>query len=187
MGLYEPQSGSILIDGVDIQQFNPHSLRKRIAYLPQEVVLFKGTLKENIRNSVENLSDKALILSAKLSGVEQFVSKSAMGYNMPIQERGEGVSLGEKQAIGLARMFAKTKASIVLMDEPTNAMDSNSELLATKSIQRFTDKRTLLMVTHKKSLLRLSKRLILLERGKIILDDSYEKVIEQLSTKGGKV
>jgi ATP-binding cassette subfamily C protein LapB len=184
MGLYEPESGSILIDGIDIRQFNPHSLRKSMAYLPQEIVLFKGTLQENIRNSVDKLSDKALILSSKLSGVETFVAKNSMGYNMPIKERGEGVSLGEKQSIGLARLFAKSRASMVLMDEPTNGMDSNSELWVLKSLQGFITTRTMLMVSHKNNLLKLSKRLILLENGKILLDGSYKDVIEQLSLKG---
>ena len=183
MGLYEPESGQILIDGVDIAQFNPYSLRKSMAYLPQEVVLFNGTLQENIRNSVDKLSDQALILCSKLSGVELFVSKNSMGYNMPIKERGEGVSLGERHAIGLARLFAKTKASIVLMDEPTNAMDSNSERLVTQSLEGFVAKRTMLMVSHKNSLLRLTKRLILLENGRVLLDDNYETVIQTLSSK----
>ena len=183
MGLYEAESGSIFIDDVDIRQFNPYSLRKTITYLPQDIALFKGTLQENIRNSVGNLSDKNLLLASKMSGVEQFVAKNAMGYNLPIAERGEGVSLGEKQAIGLARLFAKNQARIVLMDEPTNAMDSNNETLVTQSIKLFTNSRTMLMVSHKNALLKVAKRLILLEDGKVLLDNSYENVIKTLSTK----
>ena len=184
LGLYEPESGAVLIDGVNLTQFNKNSLQKSISYLPQEVVLFRATVKDNILNTVEELSDEALILTAKLSGLEGFLAKTSMGYNLPIQERGEGLSGGEKQAVGLARVFAKSRANIMLLDEPSNGMDSNNELLVTKSLALFSAKKTMLMVTHKTALLKLSKRLILLKNGKILLDNSHEKVMERLLEKG---
>ena len=186
MGLYEPESGMILIDGVNIAQFNRSNLLRLVAYLPQELVFFRGTLHENITNAVENLSDERLILSAKLSGLEGFVAKSSEGYNLPIKERGDGLSGGEKQAIGLARLFAKANTSILLLDEPSNAMDRNNEALITKSLELFSAKKTMLMVTHKTALLKLSERLILLENGRVLLDDGYEEVISVLLAKGQK-
>ena len=186
MGLYEPQSGVILIDGIDIRQINPYSLRKHTAYVPQEIVLFKGTLQENLRDTVENLSDEALVEACQKSAVENFVAKNALGYNMNIQERGEGVSGGERQAIGVARAFIKKEATIVLLDEPTNAMDSNNEALVEKNIRNFAKEKTLLLVTHKQSLLQITKRLILLKDGKILLDNSHENVLKALASKAKK-
>lgn len=184
MGLYEPQSGTILIDGLNMTQYSRKSLAQSLAYLPQEIVLFRGTLADNIRNSVEDLSDKGLILSAKLSGIEPFVAQNSMGYNLEIRERGEGLSGGEKQAMGLARVFAKSKAKIVLLDEPSNGMDSNNEHLVTQSLRVFSTKKTLLMVSHKNNLLKGASRLILLEKGKVLLDDSHDEVMKKLLKKG---
>jgi ATP-binding cassette subfamily C protein LapB len=186
MGLYEPESGVILLDGIDIRQFNPYVLKKSISYLAQNVVLFRGTVEENIRNSVDTLSDEALLLAAKLSGVERFVSKHALGYNMPIEEHGGGLSGGEKQSIAIARVFAKIKASVVLLDEPTNAMDSKNEVLVTKSIKLFSRNKTMLMVSHKNALLGLGERLILLENGKVMIDGGYDEVVAMLLSKGNR-
>jgi ATP-binding cassette subfamily C protein LapB len=168
-------------------QFSQNSLQKAVSYLPQELVLFRATLEENIRHSVAKLSDESLILSAKLSGLENFISKSSLGYNIPIQERGEGLSGGEKQAIGLARVFAKNKANIMLLDEPSNAMDSNNELLVRKSLGLFSAKKTMIIVSHKTTLLKLCERLILLEGGKVLLNDGYEEVMERLTAKDKNV
>lgn len=183
MGLYEPESGSILIDGVDINQISPYDLRKHMAYVPQDIVLFKGTLQENISNAVESLSDEELIKAAKMSGVENFVAQHPSGYNLSIQERGDGLSGGQKQAVGVARAFVKSSASMVLMDEPTNSMDSNTEVLVEDSLRVFSTQKTMILVSHKQSLLQMSERLILLRNGKILLDDGYKNVLEKLSAK----
>jgi len=186
IGLYEPESGVILIDGVDIRQLNPYSLRRDIAYVPQEIVLFKGTLQENLRDTVESLSDETLLEACKKSAVERFIANNPLGYNMQIEERGEGLSGGERQAIGVARAFIKKEASILLLDEPSNAMDSNNEALVEESIKNFAKEKTLLLVTHKQSLLKITNRLILLKDGKLLLDNSHENVLKVLSVKGAK-
>jgi len=186
MGLYEPESGSILIDGIDIRQINPYSLRKHMAYVPQEVILFKGTLQENILNTVENVSDEGLIRACKQSALENFIRKNPLGYNMTIEERGLGLSGGERQSIAVARAFIKTDATVVLLDEPTNSMDSNNEAVIEKNLPVFIKNKTMLLITHKQSLLKLSKRLLLLQDGKLLLDDSYENVLKVLSLKGKK-
>ncbi len=180
MGLYEPESGAILIDGVNINQYKKDNLQEGIAYLPQEPLLFRGTLQENIKDSVKSLSDEALILAAKLSGLERFIAKSALGYNLQIRERGEGLSCGEKHAIALTRVFAKSRAKVVLLDEPTACMDSNNERLVSQSLEAFLKSKTMLMVSHKRALLKQATRLILLENGKILLDDSHDRVMDRL-------
>lgn len=183
MGLYEPESGSILIDGVDIHQINPYSLRKSIAYVPQDIVLFNGTLQENIMNSVEYLSDEALIEASQMSGVDTFVAENPQGYTIPIKERGEGISGGERQAIGLSRAFVNREASMVLMDEPSSMMDSNTQTLVEQSIKQFSTNKTVILVTHKQTLLQLSERLILLKDGKVLLDSTYANVMNALAQK----
>jgi len=184
LGLYEPERGSVLIDGVEIGQYDSVALRESMGYLPQEVALFKGTIAQNIRNAVANLSDEVLLLAGKLSGLERFVAKYPKGYNRVINAQGVGLSGGEKASIGLARIFAKSSSKVLLLDEPTDGMDSLNEVLVTKSIAHFSKSRTLLIVSHKQQLLGVAERLILLERGKVLLDDKKATVLELLRQKG---
>lgn len=186
MGLYEPESGQILIDGIDIKQLNPYDLKRYLAYVPQNIVLFKGTLQENMINANENVNDEILIRAAQLSGVDAFVAEHPDGYNMPIQERGMGLSGGQKQAIGVMRALIKENAKIILMDEPTNSMDSRTELNVEKSLVNFSKDKSMLIVSHKQSLLRYAERIILLQNGKVLLDGTYDKVMQELSQKAKK-
>jgi len=179
LGLYEPTEGSILIDGIDIKQIDPADLRRNISYVPQEVVLFQGTLKENIVLRSPGASDEEILEVAKLSGVSYFADSHPMGYDMPVGERGDGLSGGQKQSISIARAFIHS-APIILLDEPTNSMDSTHENNFIRAISSYQKDRTMILVSHKNILLRLTKRLILLDRGKILLDGSYEDVIQQL-------
>jgi len=124
--LYEPSEGKILIDDIDISQIEPSRLREAIGYVGQDIRLFRGTLKDNISNQQQSISDKELLRVAKISGVDEFARKDPLGYNMPIGERGEGLSGGQKQSIAIARALV-SDAPILLMDEPTNSLDQLSE------------------------------------------------------------
>lgn len=179
LGLYEPTEGSILIDGIDIKQIDPADLRHNISYVPQEVILFQGTLKENIILRSPGASDEEILEVAKLSGVSYFADSHPMGYDMPVGERGDGLSGGQKQSISIARAFIHP-APIILLDEPTNSMDSTHENHFIRAINSYQRNRTMILVSHKNILLTLTKRLILLDRGKVVLDGSYEDVMRQL-------
>lgn len=179
LGLYEPTEGSILMDGIDIKQIDPADLRRNISYVPQEVILFQGTLKENIVLRSPGASDEEILEVAKLSGVSYFADSHPMGYDMHIGERGDGLSGGQKQSISIARAFIHS-APIILLDEPTNSMDSTHENHFIRAMNSYQNNHTMILISHKNILLSLTKRLILLDRGKIILDGSHDDVIRRL-------
>ena len=182
LGIYEIESGSILIDNINIKQISPYDLRKNISYIPQEIVLFSGSVKENIINSIHRVEDEEIIKASKMSGVDNFISKNQNGYNMEIKERGEGVSNGQKQSIGVARAFIKKDSSIFLADEPTNALDSITEKRVEENIKTFAKDKTTIIVSHKQSLIEITDRLIVLNNAKIILDGEYEDIIKRLNS-----
>jgi ATP-binding cassette subfamily C protein LapB len=181
LGLYEPTEGSILIDGIDIKQIDPADLRRSISYVPQDVVLFQGTLKENIILREPDASDEDILYVSKLSGINDFVDVHPMGYDMPVGERGDDLSGGQKQSISIARAFIHP-APIILLDEPTNSMDSTHEINFIRTIHTYQRKRTMLLISHKNNLLALAQRLILLDKGRVILDGTHADVIKKLNT-----
>jgi len=181
MGLYEPENGAILIDDTDQRQIDPADLRRNIAYIPQDVVLFSGTLRDNICASMPHASDEEILAASKAAGVDEFVSRLPQGYDTPVGERGEGLSGGQRQAIALARALI-TNPRVLVCDEPTNAMDIQAEDLFMKHIAEQAKNRTLILITHRQHLLKLVDRLLLIDHGKIVADGSREKVIEALSS-----
>lgn len=181
--LYDPTEGSILIDDVDISQIDPGRLRRYIGYVSQDIGLFRGTVKENILYRSPTASDEELLAAAKFSGVDEFVKRHPSGYNMPIGERGQGVSGGQRQSIGIARALI-SKAPIMLMDEPTNALDQLSEKQLMKKFDKSFEDKTLILVTQKLSLLSSTPRVIVMHEGKVFLDGKREDVLKSL--KGDK-
>ncbi|MBU6234855.1 MAG: type I secretion system permease/ATPase [Alphaproteobacteria bacterium] len=180
MGLYEPTAGSIIIDDTDQRQIDPADLRRNIAYIPQDVVLFSGTIRDNITASFSHASDDEVLEASKAAGVHDFVSKLPQGYDTPVGERGEGLSGGQRQAIALARALI-TKPRVLLCDEPTNSMDVQAEDLFSKHIEEQAKGRTLVLITHRQNLLKLVDRLILIDQGKIVADGPRDKVIDALA------
>lgn len=180
LGLYEPQEGSILIDGIDIKQIDPADLRGNISYVPQDVVLFEGTLKENIIMRTPDANDEEILSVAKLSGIDIFVNKHPMGFSLPVGERGDGLSGGQKQAIAIARAFID-KSPILLLDEPTNSMDVEREKQFTYMLQSYAQNRTMILITHRNLLLNLTTRLIVLNNGNLVLDGNRDDVIKKLN------
>jgi ATP-binding cassette subfamily C protein LapB len=178
-GLYKPQSGAITLDGIDINQIDPVDLRRNLGYLPQDVLLFAGTLRENIVIGLPSVSDERLLEVAKLTGVDQFVAQHPLGFDMPVGERGAGLSGGQRQAIGLARSLLH-QPNMLLLDEPSNSMDNASEEYLRGQLEDFIKDRTLLLVTHKVSLLQLVDRIIVVDRGQIVADGPKETVLEAL-------
>jgi len=180
--LYEPQEGSILIDGIDIKQLDPADLRKSIGYIPQEISLFKGTIKENILNNYRYYTDEEMLEVSKVGGVDEFVKTHPLGYDMPIGERGVGLSGGQKQTVGIARALL-SGANTLLFDEPTNAMDQTSESYTIQKLKPTVQNKTLLLVTQKMSTLELCNRIIVLNHGVKIMDGQKNEIIKQLAAK----
>ncbi|GJL86106.1 MAG: ABC transporter [Micavibrio sp.] len=184
MGLYDPDSGSILADDTDYRQIDPADLRRNIAYIAQDVVLFGGSVRDNIAASLPHASEEAILEAAKAAGVHEFISRHPMGYDAPVGEHGGGLSGGQRQAVALARAML-LNPHVMVCDEPTNAMDMQAEEAFGRYIQNEIKNRTLILITHKTAMLPLVERLILMDQGRVIMDGPRDKVIESLNT--GKI
>lgn len=176
-GLYEPDSGSILIDGVDIRQIDPADIRRNVGFMLQETWLFSGSIKENIQMGFSEYSDEHLLAVAKLSGVDEFVRGNPSGYDFQLKERGEGLSGGQRQSINLARALLHTPSTLIL-DEPTSSMDSATEKMVLDSLIEWMGERTLLAITHRNTLVRLATRVLVLDQGVLVADEKPEKLME---------
>ncbi len=177
--LYEPDSGTILIDDVDIGQIDPADLRRYISYVPQDIHLFRGTIKENIVSSERHPHDEDVVHAAKVSGTDAFVHTHPKGYEMPIGERGAGLSGGQRQSVGIARALLQ-ESTVMLMDEPSNAMDQTTEMQLIKALKEELKESTLVLVTQKFSVLDLTERVIVMHNSKLIMDGPKQKVLTQL-------
>jgi ATP-binding cassette subfamily C protein LapB len=184
LNLYQPQSGSILLDGIDINQIDPADLRQNISYVSQDINLFKGNAKDNIAYRSSRASDEQMIRASVISGADEFIRKHPQGYEMPIGERGMGLSGGQRQSIGIARALL-LESPIVIMDEPTNAMDQLSETRLIANLQTYLQDKTAIIITQKNTILPLVDRIIVMNEGKIYMDGPRDSVIAKLS--GGDV
>ncbi len=169
LGLYQPQEGTLLVDNTHLNQLDPNQLRRAIGYVSQEIILFQGTLRENISFGHPQATDQEILEAAQLAGVDLFADQHPDGYDMVIGERGGGLSGGQRQAVAMARALL-AKPPIILLDEPTSAMDQQAEQRWKERIQPFLEERTLILVTHRSSLLSLVDRLVVLEDGRVITD-----------------
>ena len=181
LGFYHVDSGSILIDGIDITQLDPAELRRNINYVPQDVTLFSGDVRENIAYRAPYVEDSEILRAAKLAGVDDFIKTHPSGYSLKVNEGGGSLSGGQRQSIGVARALL-LDTPIYLFDEPTNAMDANTEQTMIDRLKKGTLKNTTIVVTHKMSLLQLVDRLIVMSNGKVIADGSKATVLEALKT-----
>lgn len=179
LGLYEPDSGQILIDGIDIKQIDPADLRKNIGYVSQDITLFRGTLKDNIIFKATHATDIQMIRASQISTTEDFVKKHPKGYEMPIGERGQGLSGGQKQSIGIARALLMD-TPIVLMDEPSNAMDQLSESKLLDNLEKHLKTKTSIIVTQKMSMLKIVDRIIVMNDGKVLIDAPKQEALNKL-------
>jgi len=179
LGLYRPQEGTILVDGIDHRQLDPAELRKRIGMVPQEATLFFGSIRENILLGNPPSTDEELLRAARIGGVDVFANLCPSGFELQVGERGERLSSGQRQAVAIARAVLKNPP-VLLLDEPTASMDSASEDRVRRNLAEFCLDRTLLLVTHRTALLELVDRLIVLDGGRIVADGPKESVLKAL-------
>jgi len=182
LGLYEPNSGQILIDGIDIKQIDPSDLRKNIGYVSQDIMLFRGTVKDNILFCASHESDASMIRAANISTTAEFIRKHPKGYEMPVGERGQGLSGGQRQSIGIARAFL-LESKIMLMDEPSNAMDQMTEAKLLDNMQTALKGKTSLIITQKMNLLKIVDRVIVMNEGIIFIDAPKDEALKKLQSK----
>jgi len=180
LGLYEPEQGAVLIDGTDLRQLDPADLRRNIGCVAQDVFLFQGSVRENITMGAAFADDAAVLRAAEIAGVDDFVSRHPMGYDMPVGERGELLSGGQRQAIAIARALL-LDPPIVVLDEPTSAMDNGAENRFKSRLGEELGGRTLLLVTHRASLLALVERLVVMDGGRVVADGPRDEVLKALA------
>jgi ATP-binding cassette, subfamily C, bacterial LapB len=184
MGLYQPSDGAVLLDGIDLRQLDPADVRRNLGYVSQDVTLFYGTLRENITFGLPYADDSAVVAAAELAGMAGFINRNPRGFDMPVGERGESLSGGQRQGIGLARAVLHN-APILLLDEPTSAMDFTTEAQITQNITHFANNKTVVLVTHRTSLLSMVTRVIVIDGGKIVADGPRDRIMEALQ--GGRI
>jgi ATP-binding cassette subfamily C protein LapB len=181
LNLYQPTDGNVLVDGVDVRQFDPEAVRRQMGYVPQEVALFYGTVRENLSVGAPLATDQQLLQAIRIAGMEEWLQRHPSGLDMPIGENGRGLSGGQRQSIALARALMNNP-NILLFDEPTNGLDNQAEEQFKQRLQPHLEHKTLLLITHRASLLSLVQRLIVLDNGKIIADGARDAVLQALST-----
>lgn len=179
LGLYEADDGAILLDGTDIRQIDPVDLRRNIGYAPQDVVLFFGSIRDNITMVAPFADDAAVLKAADVAGVTEFVNRHPSGFDMPVGERGEGLSGGQRQSVAVARALL-LDPPVVMLDEPTNAMDNSTEERFKSKLAEAIEDKTLLLVTHKASLLSLVDRIIVLDQGHLVADGPRDQILAAL-------
>ena len=176
MGFYQPTEGAIVVDGSNVRQIDPADLRRNVAAVMQDVWLMTGTVLENIACGAHRPSETDILAAAQVAGVHDFISQHPDGYGMKLGERGEGLSGGQKQAIAIARALVG-KPPVLLMDEPTSAMDINAERQLIERLGPVVANGTLIVITHKATLLELVDRVIVIDAGKVVADGPKEQVL----------
>ena len=183
LGLYAPSDGAVLVDDADVRQLHPDDLRANIGAVLQDVMLLSGTVRENISLGVDGVDDEAVLAAARLSGTHDFMGQMANGYDVKLADRGEGLSGGQRQSIAIARALTLDKP-ILLFDEPTSAMDIQSENSLIARLEGELKGRTLVLVTHRQTMLRLVDRIIILDRGKVVASGPRDDVLKSLAVGG---
>ena len=181
LGLYQPTGGAVLIDGVDLRQLDPADLRRNIGYVAQDVTLFYGTLRDNIAIGAPYADDASVVAAAEAAGLADFVNRHPDGFDMMIGERGDSVSGGQRQGIAIARALL-LDPPILLLDEPTSAMDFSSEQQFKQRLKELAAHKTVLIVTHRNSLLDLATRVIVVDDGRVVADGPRDQVIQALQS-----
>jgi len=177
-GLIEPSEGSVLIDGVDLRQIDKSDVRRNVGVMLQDTWLFSGTVKENLQMGFYEYDDAHILNVAKLSGVDDFVASHPQGYDMELRERGEGLSGGQRQSINLARALLHDP-NLLVLDEPTSSMDTATEKAVIGRLKAWAGNRTLIMVTHRNTLLELADRVLVMDQGAVVADTTPEKLKAQ--------
>ncbi|MFC6298935.1 type I secretion system permease/ATPase [Pseudomonas sp. CCM 7893] len=179
VGLYQPDSGALLVDGVDIRQIDVSELRHNVGYVPQDIQLLAGTLRDNLVSGARYVEDELVLQAAELAGVHEFARLHPQGYELQVGERGQNLSGGQRQNVALARALL-LNPPILLLDEPTSAMDNTGEERLKQRLQSVVEHKTVVLVTHRASLLSLVDRLLVIDRGQILADGPKAVVMEAL-------
>ena len=179
LGLYEPDAGAVLMDGIDLRQLDPADLRRQVGYVPQDTTLFYGSLRDNLTIGYQGATDAEVLRAAEISGIKEFVDAHPRGFDMLVSERGESLSGGQRQGVAIARACI-SDPPVLLLDEPTGSMDNSGEASVKQALAKFGRDKTMVLVTHRTSLLELVDRIIVVDGGRIVADGPKDQVVEAL-------
>ena len=179
-GLYEPQAGRILLDGVDIGQLHPRDLRRAVGYLGQDVRLFSGSLRDNLNLTQLERDETRLYAALDFAGLGPFVRSHPRGLDLELRDGGEGLSVGQRQSIGWARLWLQDP-TVVILDEPTAALDTTLETTLVSRLESWLAGRTAIIATHRVPILALTARTLILQNGKMAVDGPRDAVLAHLT------
>ena len=179
MGFYTPDEGQLLLDGLDLRQVDVADLRQQVGYVAHDLPLLAGSLRDNLTLGARYVTDARMLEVAELTGVTELARNHPLGFDRPVGERGQLLSGGQRQAVLLARALL-LDPPIMLLDEPTSHMDNASEDLLRQKLLGLMQGKTLLLVTHRMSMLSLVERLVVLDNGKVVADGPKALVVEAL-------
>ena len=173
---YDPTGGRVLIDGVDVTTFKLSALRAQVGFVLQETVLFRGTIRENIAYGRPGATDEEVVAAAKIANADEFIAKMPHGYDSLVGERGDTLSGGQRQRIGIARAVIRN-SPIMILDEPTAALDTESERLVIEGLERLMKGRTVIMIAHRLSTIRNADKIVVLKDGVVAEQGSNDELI----------
>jgi subfamily B ATP-binding cassette protein MsbA len=173
---YDPSAGRVLIDGVDVATRKLAALRAQVGFVLQETVLFRGTIRENIAYGRPGASEAEIVAAAKLANADEFISRMPHGYDSIVGERGDTLSGGQRQRIGIARAVIRN-SPIMILDEPTAALDTESERLVIEGLQRLMKGRTVIMIAHRLSTIRDADKIVVLKDGVVAEEGTNDELI----------
>lgn len=179
LGLYRPTGGAVLVDGIDLRQLDPTELRRSIGHVAQDLLLFYGTLRENLTLGAPYADDEQVLEAARTAGILELVNSHPQGFDMQVGERGASLSGGQRQAVAFARALINDP-SILLLDEPTSSMDHSTEEELKRQLKVYAEGRTMIVVTHRTSLLELVDRIVVIDGGRVVADGPKAQVVEAL-------
>ena len=179
LGLYLPTQGAVLVDGIDLRQLDPAELRRQIGYVQQDVMLFYGSLRDNIILGAPLADDAAIVKAAEIGGILSLVNQHPKGFDMLVGERGESLSGGQRQGVAIARAVINDPP-ILLLDEPTSSMDFSSEDDIKRRLGEYAQGKTVILISHRTSLLDLADRIIVMDGGRIMADGPKDQVVTAL-------
>ncbi|WP_376877744.1 ATP-binding cassette domain-containing protein [Albirhodobacter sp. R86504] len=183
-GVYEPNSGRVLLDGVDLSQLHPRDLRRGVGYLSQDVRLFSGTLRDNLNLSQLERSEDRLYQALDFAGLGPFLRSHPKGLDLEIKDGGEGLSVGQRQSIGWARLWLQDP-QVVLLDEPTAALDTTLEITLVSRLESWLQGRTAIIATHRVPILALTDRTLIMQSGRLMVDGPRDAVLAHLNKAKG--
>ena len=184
-GLYAPETGRLTLDGADISQIDTQDYRRAVACLAQDTVLFRGTLRDNLRLGRRDLDDADVLRAIETAGIADVVKAHPDGLNMQLSDGGAGLSVGQRQSVGLARLML-IESGTVLLDEPTASLDNALEKEMIERLQKWAESRTLIVATHRMPIVSLADRIIVMSRGRVIADGPREAVLDRMRATGAQ-